>query len=221
MATKIILAGATGLIGRKLMFLLVDKDVELHTIGRRKIEDVSSLIIQHVAPVQEWGDVVASVKADVGISCLGTTIRTAGSQAAFRAVDFELARDFAAAVKSGGAERFIAISSTMANNKASNFYLKTKGEAEDAMQKLNFSRLDLIRPGLLKGHRQEFRLGEYIAILLSPFTDLLLHGSFRRYRSIQSATVARAVACLTEAEGEGHHIHENDAIAMWADKFRG
>jgi hypothetical protein len=84
---------------------------------------------------------------------------------------------------------------------------------EEGLKQIGFERLDLLRPGLLTGERGgERRFGERVGILLSPFTDALLHGSLRRYRSIDSQIVARAIAKLAKGGGQGTFIHENDAI---------
>lgn len=218
---RIILAGATGLVGGYAARFLADAGHDLHVVGRRKYADAPANVTQHIAPTDEWPEIIRKVKADIAISCLGTTIKTAGSQEAFRAVDFELVRDFATAAKEAGAKHCMSISSTMANSNASAFYLKTKGQAEDALRDLAFDRLDIFRPGLLKGDRQEYRMGENIAILLSPFTDMLLHGSLRKYRSIDAETVGQALSVLAEFEGGGQFTHENDDIRRIASKNSG
>lgn len=110
----------------------------------------------------------------------------------------------------------IAISSVGASAKSANFYLSTKGKAEAALRALAFDRLDILRPGLLRGNREENRTGESLGIMLSPFTDSLMHGPLRRYRSIDSAVVAKAIANLALNGGEGQLIHENDAITALA-----
>jgi uncharacterized protein YbjT (DUF2867 family) len=214
---KIILAGATGLVGGELAKLLGQSAHEVHIIGRRKAEDVPGSIIQHVAPNEEWPVLVQGIGADVAISCLGTTMKIAGSKEAFAAVDLHLATAFASAAKAGGAGHMLAVSSTMAVSNSTNFYLKTKGQAEDAIAALGFDRVDFLRPGLLRGERGgPFRSGEAIGMLISPLTDLLLMGSLRKYRSIAARDVARAMANLVFATGQGRFIHENDAIVSLA-----
>jgi uncharacterized protein YbjT (DUF2867 family) len=210
---KIILAGATGLVGGELAKILAGSTHELHIIGRRKAEGLPESIIQHIAPNEEWPVLVEGVGADVAISCLGTTMKVAGSKESFAAVDLHLAVAFATAAKDGGARHMLAVSSTMAVSSSNNYYLKTKGQAEDAMAALGFDRIDFLRPGLLRGERGgPFRPGEAIGMLISPMTDLLLMGPLRKYRSIAARDVARAMANLVDATGQGRFIHENDAI---------
>jgi uncharacterized protein YbjT (DUF2867 family) len=170
----------------------------------------------HIADSAEWPSHIAQIAPDVAISCLGTTIKTAGSKAAFAAVDLDLVIAFAAAAKAAGAKHMIAISSVGASANAANFYLSTKGKAEAALSALGFDRLDIIRPGLLRGNREESRTGEVLGIMLSPFTDALMHGPLRRYRSIDSAVVAKTIANLAMTDGQGTFIHENDAITAFA-----
>lgn len=215
--TKIIMAGATGLVGGELLKLFGRSTHEVHIIGRRKAADVPKSINQHVAPNQEWPVIVEGIGADVAISCLGTTMKVAGSKEAFAAVDLHLATAFATAAKAGGARHMLAVSSAMAVSSSSNFYLKTKGQAEDALAALGFDRADFLRPGLLRGERGgPYRSGEAIGMLISPLIDLMLIGSLRKYRSIAARDVARAMANLIDATGQGRFIHENDAILSLA-----
>ncbi|WP_417613806.1 NAD(P)H-binding protein [Parasphingorhabdus sp.] len=217
MADKILIVGATGLIGglltRKLVMQGADK--RMHLVVRRPYrEDVGQAKI-HVQLQENWPATIAKIKPDIAISCLGSTMKKAGSKEEFAAVDRDLVGSVAAAAKAAGARQFIAISSTMADSSASSFYLKTKGEAEDLLRAQKFDRLDIIRPGLLRGERtNDTRLGESLAIAASPAMDLLLHGKFRRYRSILACDVADAIVALMEERAAGTYVHENDAI--WA-----
>ena len=216
--TRILLTGATGLVGSQVLGRLVERsgNEEIHVIVRRPLEDVPPNMRQHVADAADWPLEIAKIGPDVAISCLGTTIKTAGSKAAFAAVDLDLVVAVATAVKTAGARHMITVSSVGASADASNFYLSTKGKAEQALRALGFDRLDILRPGLLRGNREESRSGEALGIMLSPFTDALLHGPLRRYRSIDSFEVAMAIANLAETNGQGAFIHKNDAIAALA-----
>jgi uncharacterized protein YbjT (DUF2867 family) len=215
---KILVAGASGLIGTQVVAELSELEgVETHIVVRRELEKVPLGLKVHALDPAEWPNAISAVKPDVSISCLGTTMRTAGSKEAFRAVDFDLVVAVAKAARTAGSRQMIAVSSVGASSKASNFYLATKGRAEDAMTALDFDRLDLLRPGLLTGgERPDLRLGESIGILLSPLTDLLMIGGLSRYRSIPSAKVAQAAVTLALGGGHGKHIHENDAIRALA-----
>ena len=211
-----LIVGATGLIGRAVVECFGSTPVTV--LARRDVEGLASHHEQRVAPTEHWADIIATEKPAVLICCLGTTIRQAGSQEAFRAVDHDLLLAVAEAAKRAGTAHMIAVSSVGAAAKSGNFYLRTKGETEDGLRALGFDRLDLIRPGLLRGERPgPQRLGEGIATIAAPLTDALLHGSFRRYRSIAGETVAAAIVALAPQRGSGVHIHENDAIRALAD----
>lgn len=211
-----LIVGATGLIGRAVIECFGSTPVTV--LARREVEGLATHHNQRIAPSGRWADMIASEKPAVLISCLGTTIRQAGSQGAFRAVDHDLVLAVAEAAKLAGTVHMIAVSSVGAAAKSGNFYLRTKGETEDGLRALGFDRLDLMRPGLLRGDRPgPQRLGEGIATIAAPLTDALLHGSFRRYRSIAGGTVAAAIVALASQGGLGVHIHENDAIRALAD----
>ena len=215
MADKILIVGASGLIGGLLTRKLVERgaDKQMHLLLRRPYrEDVGKAKI-HVQLQENWPATIARIKPDIAISCLGSTMKKAGSKGEFAAVDRDLVGAVAAAAKAAGAKQFIAVSSTMADSSASSFYLKTKGEAEDLMRAQKFDRLDIIRPGLLRGERtNESRLGESLAIAASPILDLLLHGKLRRYRSILASDVADAIVALMAETAPGAFVHENDAV---------
>ncbi|PKP95578.1 MAG: NAD-dependent dehydratase [Alphaproteobacteria bacterium HGW-Alphaproteobacteria-13] len=209
-SSDILLIGATGLVGSAVAAQA--GALPLTILARRALEGLPHCE-QIVAPSEEWSAIIAGRRPAVLISCLGTTIRQAGSQAAFRAVDQDLVLASARAARAAGTAHMIAVSSVGASARSANFYLRTKGEVEEGLRALGFERLDLLRPGLLTGARQGSpRLGEGLAMLAAPLTDALLHGSLRRYRSIPAAAVARAIVALAGRGETGVHIHENDAI---------
>lgn len=211
-----LIVGATGMVGRAVIDQFGATAVTVLT--RREIGGLAPQHVQRIASTDGWPDIIAAANPKAVICCLGTTIRQAGSQAAFRAVDHDLILTAASAAKLAGASHMIAVSSVGASVKAGNFYLRTKGETEDGLRALGFDRLDLLRPGLLLGNRPgPPRLGEGLATIAAPLADALLHGAFRRYRSISGVTVAAAIVALTGQGGLGVHIHENDAICALAD----
>ncbi len=211
-----LLIGATGMIGGAV--IAQAGALPLTILARRELDELPEQHALLVAPPERWADVIAVERPRVLVSCLGTTIRQAGSQAAFRAVDHDLILSAARGARMAGATQMIVVSSVGASAKSRNFYLKTKGETEDGLRALGFERLDILRPGLLMGQRPgPQRLGEGIAAMAAPLTDALLHGSLRRYRSIPGETVARAIVALAGNPQPGVRIHENDAMRRLAD----
>jgi len=214
-AKRIVLVGASGLIGSAVIAATVGRsDMRLTALARREFALPAGARMELlVADPSEWSGLIASARADVLVIALGTTWRAAGrNEAAFRAVDEKLVLDCARAAKSAGVPRCIAVSSVGADAGARNFYLRVKGEVEAALSALDFDRLDILRPGLLRGPRNERRPAERLAMLASPITDLLLHGGLRRYRSVTAETVARAILNLSTAGPTGRFVHEHDAI---------
>jgi uncharacterized protein YbjT (DUF2867 family) len=215
--SKIVIAGGSGLVGKQLADLLARNGVQVHLVSRRPTAQATLNVHEHVAPSDDWPAIVARIKPAVAISCLGTTIRTAGSRAAFKAIDHELVLAFAAASHKAGAQHFITVSSVGVAPASSNFYLRTKAEMEQGLRNIGFQRLDIMRPSLLTGGKRDaHRPGESLGILLSPFADRLMIGPMRKYASTPSHILAQAIAALADRPDEGVFIHENDSIRALA-----
>lgn len=217
---RIALVGATGLVGSTVIDLAVGRDdFRLTGLARREValpQDVRMEMF--VAEPANWGDVFEAVQPRALICALGTTWRKAGQdEAAFRAVDYDLVLETARAAKAHGVERMVAISSAGASLASKVFYLRVKAEVERDLAKVRFKRLDILRPGLLRGPRStDRRPGERIGIALSPVADLLLK---RPLRSIPVQTVAEAALGLTMRKAAGRFIHDNDGIRRAAREF--
>ncbi len=206
MSTNIILAGASGLVGGLLAARLNSHN--LTAIGRRAAPGITD---QRIAPVAEWPALVATLKPDVAISTLGTTIRAAGSQGAFAAIDHDAVVALARAAKDAGARQFMMVSSVGAGG--ASFYLKTKGRAEASVRAMGFARVDIFRPGLLLGERAgDLRPVERLFAALSPLTNALTPRTFDHYKAIAADDVAAAMARVIGAEANGVFVHHNRAI---------
>lgn len=218
MKIRILLAGASGLVGSAALNELAGFDnAELHILRRRADGIVPLGVSDHLAAPEDWAGLVAQIKPDVVVSALGTTMKKAGSKEAFRAVDHDLVLAIASAARTAGARQFITVSSVGASSESANFYLRTKGEVENALRALDFERLDILQPGLLVGERPvDHRFGERLGILLSPLTDMLMIGGLARYRSIPAIKVSQAIVTLALGSGHGRFIHDNDAIRTLA-----
>jgi uncharacterized protein YbjT (DUF2867 family) len=149
--------------------------------------------------------------------CLGTTIKRAGSQAAFRAVDLELVAELARRALNGGAEDCLLVSSIGADPRASVFYSRIKGEAEQAVRALPWRTLAILRPSLLVGHRREIRVAEGIALALTRLIGPLLRGPLARYRPVRAEQVAEAMARLARDPTAGTTVYESERIRAVAD----
>ncbi len=211
---KVLLAGATGLTGGLLLDRL-ERDPRVTAIDAlaRTAQDGSPKITWRTGPIEDWPALIADTSPDVAISALGTTMRKAGSEAAFAAVDHDAVVAVARAARAAGATQFLLVSATGAHPGSRNFYLSTKGKAEAAVQTVGFDRVDIFRPGLLRCERPEKRFGERMAILISPLTDLLTPHVLDHYRSIAADDVAGAMAAAIGQGEPGTHVHDNRA--MW------
>ena len=193
-ATRVVaLAGATGLVGRAILEgLLADTSVAaVHALGRREPLIVHPKLTAHVV---DFKALPPLLPLDEVYLSLGTTIKAAGSQAAFRAVDFDANLSVARAALAAGARRAGLVSATGADAKSRIFYNRVKGETEDALTRLPFDGLIIARPSLLVGDRealgQPARPAERVATAVSKLLGPLVPAS---YRPINAADVARAL----------------------------
>ncbi|MEZ5680131.1 MAG: NAD(P)H-binding protein [Erythrobacter sp.] len=213
---RIALLGATGLIGRTVMEACVGReDVRLTGISRRETKLPAGIRMEmFVAEPAQWGEVIEAIQPRAVICALGTTIKkVGGDQEAFRAVDYDLVLNTAKAAKEHGVERFVHVSSVGADFASKNFYLRVKGEVERDLTKLRFGRLDILRPGLLRGSReQDSRPAERLGILAAPLVNLALQGQYRQYRAVKAELVADAALALAKRNARGRFIHDHDAI---------
>ena len=214
---RLALTGATGLVGSLLAPRLVAAGYEVHTLQRRSDGRVFPHRHEHVAPTDRWAGIVATLAPEAAICALGTTMGKAGSPDAFAAIDRDLVLAFARAARAAGARHLIAVSSVGADPASRHFYLRLKGEVERALAAIGFERLDLLRPGLLRGARgADRRLGERIGILLSPLANLVLRGPLDPYAAIDAELVAGAAVALLRRREPGTFVHHNRALRALA-----
>ena len=221
---RVLLAGATGLVGSRVMEASIGRPwLHLIALTRREAPMPRGVRMEMlVADADGWPDAVAAIAPDAVICALGTTIRKAGSEEAFRAVDHDLVLALAKAAREAEVANFVLVSSAGASLQAKAFYLRVKAEAEAAVSKLRLRRLDILRPGLLRGSRRDDgRPLETLGKIASPLTDLLLHGDNRRYRSIDAKLVAAAAVQCAREKTQGRWQHDNDSIRRYARKLDG
>lgn len=207
-----LLIGATGLVGAELLKRLLAADAyrQVNVLGRRDPETQSPKLHKYTAPLERVAELADEspdiFTVDDVFCCLGTTIKTAGSKAAFKAVDYGHVLAVAQACERRGAQRFFLVSAVGANPKSSNFYSRVKGEIESAVSQLNFRAVYWIRPSLLLGQRSEHRPGEAWAQRLAPIISPLLAGPLRHTRPVTAAAVAEHIMRLAETDEAGQHI---------------
>lgn len=212
---KIVLVGATGLVGGVVLDQLLNHldGPEVAVLARRATGKAHLKMTEHIAPAADWPSIIATLSANIAISTLGTTLKVAGSRAAFEAVDLETVVSFAKAARTAGASQMLMVSSVGAKATSGNFYLRTKGRADAAVADLGFQRLDIFRPGLLRGPRNVVRPAERLGQIVQSVLDPLLLGGFSKYRSIQAHDVACAVVACTALQAAGTFYRHNED--MW------
>lgn len=202
---RVALAGATGMVGGLLLErLCADAAVrEIHLVGRRPPAGIGgdARVRFHQTDFGNLPERPPWSEGDCGYCCLGTTLRAAGSEPAFRAVDHDAVLAFARALRRGGTPEFRVVSSVGADPAARSFYMRVKGEMERELTALSFPRLLIFRPGLLRGPRAEFRLGERVALATAPLWELFLQGSRRRFRTTRASDLAAALHQFSAADG--------------------
>lgn len=215
MQTKTALViGSTGLIGSQLVdLLLASEHYEKVLIFVKRDSEKSHLKLeQHIINFDAPETYQHLVKGDDLFCTIGTTIKKAGSQSAFRKVDYEYPIAFSKIAKTNNIKQFLIVSSLGANKDSNNFYLTTKGEMEAELAKANFETTVIVRPFLLLGQRSEFRLGEKIGAFFSKGFSFLLFGKLKKYRPIESSTVAIAMYLLAQSNVKGYTIYESDEL---------
>jgi uncharacterized protein YbjT (DUF2867 family) len=208
----VLLAGGTGLIGRELIELLLAQKPPpaVHALVRRRPETATARVRWLQVDFRQLPALPAAGEA---YCCLGTTLKQAGSQAAFRAVDFDAVLAFAQAARAAGVMRFGVVSALGASPRSATFYNRVKGEMEAAVGALGFASLVIARPSLLAGDRaalgQPLRTGEQLALWLTgPIAGLIPKGM----RPINARTVARGMMVALRQQRPGVRIVESGEL---------
>lgn len=210
-----IVAGATGLIGNILVRNLVKDDTftKVITLGRRKTKHAAAILEHHIVDFDQLSEFKDIEKATIAFCSLGTTMKKAGSKAAFYKVDYTYIVAFAKYAFSLGCQQFYLVSSMGADKDSFFYYNQVKGEVEEAVQKIGFKRVHLMRPSLLLGDRKEQRIGEKIGQVMSQAFSFLIPDN---YKGIQATSVANYMQHLsTTTIDNGVHIHESGEIRRY------
>jgi uncharacterized protein YbjT (DUF2867 family) len=204
------LAGGSGLVGGVLLRLLLE-DAKLTTavsVGRRILPLQHPRLQQVVADFSRPSELEPLDQPDLAFSCLGSTIRKAGSRQAFRQVDHDAVLAFALAARRKGARVFVHLSSLGADPRSRVFYNAVKGEVERDVAALGFPSVYALRPSILDGKRQESRPAERLGLAVSRALGPLLG----KYRPTPVEAVARVMIASAMAAAPGSHLVEADAI---------
>jgi len=211
---RALVLGATGLVGGYCLKELLNSDEygEIIVLARRSLPIEHKKLTVAVINFDQYALSTDRLEVDCVFCCLGTTIKKAGSRSAFRKVDYNYPLDFAVAVKAVGNPTFVIVTALGANNKSRIFYNRVKGEVEEALARLRFKSLIILRPSLLLGDREEVRFGEKLGTIIMPLIQPLFIGALKKYRPVSAEAVARAMVLYAGLNPTGIHIIESDQI---------
>lgn len=208
---KALIIGATGATGKDLVnFLLLDPYyTEVVIFVRRPDRLAHPKLSEIVTDFDHLEDVSQYINGDVLFSCLGTTLKAAGSRDQQRHIDYEIPLQFAEIARNNGVPKIVLLSAYGASAKSSVFYSKLKGELEDGITKLAFSQYVIFRPGLLL-RKDSDRWGERISASLLKLLNSF--GLIRKFRPMPNSILAEKLAKAPKAFQAGKHVIELDKI---------
>lgn len=209
---KALIIGATGATGKDLVdVLLSDPDyTEVVTFVRRASGATHRKLVEVVTDFNKLEDVSGEINGDVWFSCLGTTLKTAGSKEAQYQIDYEIPARFAAIAKRNGVSGLVLLSSYGASATSRVFYSRMKGQLEEHLASLAFDRHIIFRPGLLVRKNTD-RLGERLSAGALNFFNSL--GLLRKLRPIPTLTLAEKMAKAPKIFAEGLYFVES--VKIW------
>ena len=217
-----LLVGASGLVGGHCLQFLLEKSsyTRVVVLVRKPLSITHDKLVQHVVDFSELETLGECLTADDVYCCLGTTIKKARTQEAFRKVDFDYPIKIAALAQHCGANQFLIVSSMGADPHSRIFYNRVKGEVEEAIGKISFTTINIFRPSLLLGERTERRTGEKTGAFIMSGLKYALTGPLRKYRAIEARDVAKAMVQVAQKNLKGVNNFDSKQIQEIADSLR-
>ena len=210
---QVTLFGATGLIGGYLLeFLLKDSDIHLiNLVGRKPFHLQHNKINNIIIDFQDFTSISNSISgSEVVFVSIGTTMsKVNGDKLKYKSIDFDIVFNIANACKQENISQFVYVSSLGANPNSSNFYLRLKGEIDEAVAKLNLNSTSVFRPSVLLGKRNESRPGEKILQFVMPLLDFMIPSDSK---AIKAEDVAKSMLNTTKNYKSGFHIYKYNQI---------
>jgi uncharacterized protein YbjT (DUF2867 family) len=216
-----LLVGASGLVGGHCLRYLLEESsyTRVVVLVRRPLPITHDKLVQQVIDFSELETLGECLTADDVYCCLGTTIKKAGTQDAFRKVDYDYPIKIAVLTQHCGARQFLLISSLGADPHSRIFYNRVKGEVEAAIRKIPFTTINIFRPSLLLGDRTEYRAGEKAGAFVMSGIKFALAGPFKKYRAVQARDVAHVMVHSAQMSLSGVNIFESHRIQEIADSL--
>ncbi|MBW2637459.1 MAG: NAD(P)H-binding protein [Deltaproteobacteria bacterium] len=220
MKKKAIILGATGLVGRNLVKLLLDDDryEGVTVFVRRSTGSLHPKLTEHSVDFDNPGPWEALVTGEDLFSCLGTTIKKAGSKDAQYTIDYTYQYRTAKAAAENGVTTYVLVSSSGANPHSRIFYSRIKGELDRHVKGLPFQTVCILKPSVLMGEREEKRTGESLGVFLGKILIPLIP-PLKKYRPIPAETVAKAmIKAANDPDRQAISEYELEEIFVLADK---
>jgi uncharacterized protein YbjT (DUF2867 family) len=207
------------MIGGILLDTLLDVPdyARVYALTRRPFGREHPRLANRVVVFNRMAEQLKGLVAHDAYCCLGTTIGEAGTQEAFREVDIDAVLLFAQAARAAQVSRFVVVSSVGADTRSSKFYLRTKGEMEEAITAVGFPSVDILQPSLLLGPRRQLRVAELVGRILAPVINPMLSGKREVYRAIPAEVVARAMLGASRRGARGVYRYTYGAIRQLAE----
>jgi uncharacterized protein YbjT (DUF2867 family) len=212
--------GASGLVGGYLLKELARNEnyQKVFSFGRRKLGIKDGKTEEVIIDFENMSDFGHLIKGDDIFICLGTTIKAAGSQEAFRKVDFEYIYQASQIAVQNGTNQLLLVSSVGADSNSSVFYSKVKGEIEDAVKQMPFWAVKIFQPSLLLGNRDETRVAEGIGQSIGRFLNRFTTDLFDLYQPVKGENVARAMIVAAQELEEGTKIYQSHIIKKMGEQ---
>ena len=207
-----LLFGASGLVGSHVLNQLISNNnyskIKLFVRSSINISDPKIEIIQ--TDFNNLENHKEDIKGDDCFFCIGTTKKNSPDKKEYKRVELDVPKQIAQIAKSNSVNSFIFVSSGYADPKSSGDYLKFKGEVEEELKRLNFSKLRIMRPSFLLGDRKEKRIGEKIGIFVFKMLSPLFVGPIKKMKPIHSEVVAKAMIAIAQSDTQQITFESNE-----------
>ena len=211
-----LLFGASGLVGGHLLNELIKENyyskIKIFVRSELKISDPKIKIIR--TDFNNLQNHKEDIKGDDCFFCIGTTKHNSPDKNEYRRVELEIPKEIAQIAKSNSVNSFIFVSSGYADPKSSGDYLKFKGQVEEELKRLNFTKLGIMRPSFLMGNRKEKRIGEKIGIFVFKLLSPLLLGPLKKMKPINSKIVAKAMVVFAQSDTQKNTFESNEILKI-------
>jgi uncharacterized protein YbjT (DUF2867 family) len=211
-----ILLGATGLVGGCVLQFLLENEAYTKVVAltRRPLSIQHQKLENVVLDFEQLLDYQSVIKGDDLFLCLGTTIKKAGSQAAFKRIDVDYQMQVATVAKQNGVSQVLLCSAVDADVNSKIFYNRMKGDLEDSLKGMGFKSVHIFRPSILLGERNENRLGEKIGQAVGRFLLKITPNLWGKYEPVRGETVGKAMVRAALLDKKGIHVYASDKIKI-------